>query len=174
MEFMSRRIDWKIAVVVLVVFTAGLLTGSAFTGKTVSGSPATPSLTPSEAPEQAINAEISFQNGFAPIVAKGLPALVNISSSKIVRSQTMPLFDDPFFQQFFGRQFQIPREQRAKSLGSGVIVNPDGYILTNNHVVEGATEITVAFGDRREFQAKTVGTDPRTDIAVLKFVVVQP
>jgi serine protease Do len=168
MEFMSRRVDWKMVAVVLVIFAVGLLTGSAFTGKTISGSPATPPLTRIEAPDQAINTEISFQSGFAPIVAKDLPAVVNISSSKIVRSQTMPLFDDPFFQRFFGRQFQIPREQRAKSLGSGVIVSPDGYILTNNHVVEGASDITVALADKREFQAKTVGTDPRTDIAVLK------
>jgi serine protease Do len=156
------------AVVVLVIFAAGLLTSSAFTGKTVIGSSAALPLTRIEAPDQAIGAGISFENGFAPIVAKDLPAVVNISSSKIVRSQTMPLFDDPFFQQFFGRQFQIPREQRAKSLGSGVIVSPDGYILTNNHVVEGATDITVSLADKREFQAKTVGTDPRTDIAVLK------
>jgi len=82
----------------------------------------------------------------------------------------------PFFQQFFGQQFgpnsenRSPRkrDEREDSLGSGVIVSPDGYILTNNHVVEGATDVRVTFGDKRQLKAKVVGTDPKTDIAVLK------
>ncbi|HML17801.1 MAG TPA: DegQ family serine endoprotease [Bryobacteraceae bacterium] len=111
---------------------------------------------------------------FAPIVEKDLPAVANISSSKVVKgngNQMSPFFMDPFFRQFFGdnfgRQFQQPR-QRERALGSGVIVRPDGYLLTNNHVIDGATEITVTLLDRREFKAKLVGTDSRTDIAVLK------
>ncbi len=116
---------------------------------------------------------VSFTNGFAPIVEPALPAVVNVSSSKTVRAEgspASPFFNDPFFRQFFGDQFrqQAPRERREHSLGSGVIVSPDGYILTNNHVIEGATDIKVALSDRREFQAKLVGTDPKTDIAVLK------
>jgi serine protease Do len=111
-----------------------------------------------------------------------LPEVVNISSSKVVKTPTgfsgqmpqmMPM--DPFFRQFFGdnsgRQFDIPqnpREDRERSLGSGVIVSPEGYILTNNHVVAGATEIRVTASDKHEYKARIVGTDPRTDIAVLK------
>jgi serine protease Do len=117
---------------------------------------------------------ISFQEGFAPVVAKALPAVVNISSSKKVKTdggQMGPLFNDPFFRQFFGDQFgpqHMPREQVEKSLGSGVILSADGYILTNNHVVDGATDVKVALSDKREFKAKIVGTDAKTDVAVLK------
>jgi serine protease Do len=83
----------------------------------------------------------------------------------------MPFFNDPFFQQFFGNQFgrqMQPRPEREQSLGSGVIVTSDGTILTNNHVIDGASDIKVQLSDRREFNAKLVGMDPRTDIAVLK------
>jgi serine protease Do len=79
---------------------------------------------------------------------------------------------DPFFRQFFGDEgsgrFNVPKDHREKSLGSGVIVSPEGYVLTNNHVVDHATEITVTLRDKREMKAQVVGTDPRTDIAVLK------
>ena len=113
------------------------------------------------------------RNSFAPAVKKTLPAVVNISSSRVVRTpagREMPM--DPFFRQFFGdefgRQFRVPRERREQSLGSGVIVSPNGYILTNNHVVNGATEIQVTLSDKREFKARVVGTDAKTDIAVLR------
>jgi serine protease Do len=112
---------------------------------------------------------------FASILKPNLQAVVNISSSKVVktpRGQGNPFFNDPFFRQFFGDQFfhnfQAPREQRERSLGSGVIVSPDGYILTNNHVIAGATEIKVFLPDKRQFKGKVVGTDPKTDIAVVK------
>ena len=110
---------------------------------------------------------------FAPVVKRVMPAIVNISSSKMVKSQQQQLppglFDDPFFRQFFGRMpQQQPRAQRAHSLGSGVVVSPDGYILTNNHVVEGATEVKVVLFDKHEYRAKIVGSDKYTDVAVLK------
>jgi serine protease Do len=112
------------------------------------------------------------QVGFANVVGPLLPGVVNIASSKIVKTpsgQFQSPFNDPFFRQFFGNRFgQMPSEQREHSLGSGVIVNPNGYILTNNHVVAGATDIEVSLKDKRQFKAKVVGTDPRTDIAVLK------
>ena len=119
---------------------------------------------------------VSFENGFDAAVNKALPAVVNIASTKVVRSPGMgpssPFFSDPFFRQFFGngmpRQFSTPREQREHSLGSGVIVSSDGYVLTNNHVVQGASEIKVALGDQREFTARIVGTDDKTDLAVVK------
>jgi len=110
---------------------------------------------------------------FAPVVKRAMPAVVNISSSKVVRQQQIPrgMLDDPFFRQFFGGrvpQQQQPRSQRETSLGSGVVVSADGYILTNNHVVEGATDIKVAFFDKHEYPAKLVGSDKYADIAVLK------
>ncbi len=115
------------------------------------------------------------KTGFAPIVKSVLPDVVNISTSKVVRAQAeLPeeMFNEPFFRQFFGPGFdnrsQNPRSQREDSLGSGVIVSPDGYILTNNHVVEGATDVRVTLSNKRQLQAKVVGADPKTDIAVLK------
>jgi serine protease Do len=117
------------------------------------------------------------RTGFAPVVKTVLPTVVNISSTKVVkRSQDDEMFGpemNPFFRQFFGdemgKQFHMaPRQEREQGLGSGVIVTPDGYILTNNHVVDGATDISVTLKDKREFKARVIGTDPRTDIAVLK------
>jgi serine protease Do len=115
---------------------------------------------------------VNFSEGFSAVLEPLLPAVVNISTSKVVKSQKggeNPFFQDPFFRQFFGNpDDQQPREQREHSLGSGVIVNPDGYILTNNHVVDGASDVQVTLSDKRQLKAKIVGTDPRTDIAVLK------
>ncbi len=113
--------------------------------------------------------------GFASVVKKDLPAVVSINTSKSVKvsqQQGMP-FNDPFFEQFFGRGGggggrQMPPNRKEHALGSGVIVSPDGYILTNNHVVEGATEINVILLDKREHKAKLIGGDAKTDIAVLK------
>jgi serine protease Do len=113
------------------------------------------------------------KSGYAPVVKNVLPSVVNISSSKVVKvnremsQQQM----EPFFRQFFGDgqgPFEVPKDRREKSLGSGVIVSPEGYILTNNHVVDGATEVKVTLYDKHEYDAKIVGTDPKTDIAVLK------
>ena len=112
--------------------------------------------------------------GFAPVVKKVLPTVVNISSSKVVKTPAgfsqMP--SDPWFRQFFGDdfggQFNVPREQREQGLGSGVIVSPEGYIMTNNHVIDGASDIRVTLSDKREFKARLIGTDAKTDIAVLK------
>jgi serine protease Do len=117
---------------------------------------------------------VNLNEGFASVVEPLLPAVVNISTSKVVKSSQRGgenPFSDPFFRQFFGNPFgdeQQPREQREHSLGSGVIVNPDGYILTNNHVVDGASDVQVTLSDKRQLKAKIIGTDPRTDIAVLK------
>jgi len=121
--------------------------------------------------------EGSSRNSYAPVLKSVLPSVVNISSSKVVRARVeSPDEMMPFFRQFFGGQgdgdetfgLPQPRNHREKSLGSGVVVSPEGYILTNNHVVDGATEVRVTLSDKREFQARIVGTDPKTDIAVLK------
>ncbi len=100
---------------------------------------------------------------FAPVVKKVLPSVVNVYARRIVRRRGNPLFDDPFFRQFFGQ-----RPNTARSLGSGVIVDPSGLIVTNNHVVAGMTEVRVALSDRREFEAEIVLRDKRTDLAVLR------
>jgi serine protease Do len=123
--------------------------------------------------------------GFAPVVKKVLPAVVNISSTKVVKTPVGMEQGDPsdLFRQFFGgddgggsqpgmrrgpRQQREPRGQREQGLGSGVIVSPEGYIVTNNHVIDGATDIEVTLSDKREFKARLIGTDPKTDVAVLK------
>src|SRR5881296_1258147 len=119
---------------------------------------------------------VVFEQGFSPVVRSSAPSVVNISSSRIVRSPEgvpdAPFLNDPFLRRFLGpdfmRQFRVPRERREHSLGSGVIVNSAGYLLTNNHVIEGATDIKVVLSDNREMEGKIVGTDPGTDIAVVK------
>ncbi len=112
-----------------------------------------------------------LQLSFAPVVRQVAPAVVNIYAKRVVRTERRhTLFDDPFFRRFFGNDFfSLPgREQVQNSLGSGVIVRAAGLIVTNHHVIEGATEITVVLSDRREFDAEIVLTDERSDLAVLR------
>jgi len=109
-------------------------------------------------------------NGAAPgsyrdAAARAMPAVVNILTSKALR-ETHPLLKDPFFRRFFGDK--LPPQEQMASLGSGVIVSADGYILTNYHVVEGADEIEVGLADGRKAAASIVGTDPETDLAVIR------
>jgi len=176
---MNNRIFQIRRSVALVSLAAALVIGGALawliasSGHTVlgAGSPVTLRIA-----GNAAAGPVNLNEGFAPMLEPLLPAVVNISTSKVVKSQKgggeNPFFNDPFFRQFFGNpndgDQQPPREQREHSLGSGVIVNPDGYILTNNHVVEGASDVQVTLSDKRQMKAKIVGTDPRTDIAVLK------
>ncbi|HOJ14480.1 MAG TPA: Do family serine endopeptidase, partial [Deltaproteobacteria bacterium] len=101
----------------------------------------------------------------ADVAERVLPSVVNISSVKTVTQQS-PLFMDPFFREFFGQA--IPKERVERALGSGVIVSGDGYIITNNHVVGGADRVEVRLSDGRVFQATIVGTDPKSDVAVIK------
>ena len=109
---------------------------------------------------------------FAPVVKRTAPAVVNIYTRRVVQQRVPGLFNDPFFRRFFGdnftQRFGMPRERIQNSLGSGVIVRSDGIVVTNNHVIQDSDEITVVLSDRREFDAEIVGTDERTDLAVLK------
>jgi len=104
---------------------------------------------------------------YADAAQRALPAVVNVSTSKEITDPRTELLRDPLFQRFFGGSLPVP-ENRVSSLGSGVIVSPQGYILTNHHVVEAADDIHVALKDGRAFQARLVGADPETDLAVLK------
>lgn len=105
---------------------------------------------------------------YADAVAIAAPAVVNIYTQTIVQQKVHPLFDDPFFRNFFDAD-SIPQQERIQSsLGSGVILSSQGYIVTNNHVITGADSIVVALKDGREAVAEVLGTDPETDLAVLK------
>lgn len=106
---------------------------------------------------------------YADAAGKSLPSVVNVFTSKQVRAQRNPLMDDPVFRRYFRGRFPTDnRPQRVSNLGSGVIVSDDGFILTNHHVVEAADEIQVALSDGKTLEAEVVGTDPETDLAVLK------
>jgi serine protease Do len=181
----NRRLKPGAAVVVgALLATTGFLGIKAAT--THSENPPATIKTAPRSPEAA-------RRGYSGIVKKVVPAVVNISSTRMVggdestsmrrqhgqrEQQQMPGGDqgmqglDPLFRQFFGNNMpgfnNVPKERREKALGSGVIVSPEGYILTNNHVVDHATEVTVTLSDKREMKARVIGTDPRTDIAVLK------
>ena len=114
---------------------------------------------------------------FVNVVKEAMPAVVGIKVEKTTTSNSSQglspedVFRDPFFEQFFGPQFrhqQRPQEYKQQGLGSGFIISKDGFILTNNHVVDGADSIKVTLSDNREFNAKVIGTDPQTDVALIK------
>src|SRR5688572_5966651 len=104
---------------------------------------------------------------FSGAARKAMPSVVNIFTSQEVKRPRHPFMDDPVFRYFFGEQAD-PGKQRREGLGSGVIVSDNGYILTNQHVVESVDQIEVALADSRKVAARVVGTDPETDLAVLK------
>jgi serine protease Do len=104
----------------------------------------------------------------ADIAASATRSVVTVMSSRVVRRPDNPFLDDPFFRHFFGPGREVPRERRERGLGSGVLISKDGVILTNSHVVSGASEIQVILPDQREVEATVRGTDPETDLAVLK------
>ncbi|HWF37360.1 MAG TPA: DegQ family serine endoprotease [Candidatus Acidoferrales bacterium] len=169
-EFHVRR--WVATVVVLAAIIGGVALDVGlrhWSGRTVFGAPA---LALNIAHDDKPVVLGSMENGFASVLKPVLPAVVNISTSKVVKNKPDEgMFNDPFFRQFFGNQFgnqMQPRSEREHSLGSGVIVTSDGTIITNNHVIDGATDIQVYLSDNRQFAAKLIGTDPKTDVAVIK------
>ena len=175
MESSSLKIRrWVATVVVVAAFAGGALLSQGFrewAGHAVFGA----SREPITIAQNALPVSLgNFANGFSAVIKPALPAVVNIRTSKIVKpqaNQMSPMFNDPMFRQFFGDQFGQggkPHAEREQALGSGVIITPDGTILTNNHVIDGATDIKVQLSDKREFVAKLVGADPKSDVALLK------
>ena len=140
----------------LAFYTLGKLTGK---GRYLS-SPIAPTV-----PRQIMETG----KAFSEIVNTVSPSVVNISTTKVVRRETGPFFEDPFFD-FFSpfHEFGAPKKWKERSLGSGVIVSPDGYIITNNHVVEKADEIKVTLFDKRVFKGRIVGVDSKTDVAIIR------
>jgi len=127
----------------------------------------TGSVNPATAQERRVPAsQAELRLSFAPIVQRVAPAVVNVYAAKIIQNRN-PLLDDPIFRRFFGVPGQQP-EQMQRSLGSGVMVDPSGLVVTNNHVIEGADQVKVALADKREFEAEIVLKDTRTDLAILR------
>ena len=133
-----------------LVFALALIWGAAF----AETAPKVPPQNPSQ-----------VRLSFAPVVKKVTPAVVNVYASRVETAPRNPLFDDPIFRRFFGGGDD---SRVSKALGSGVIVDPSGLVVTNYHVIEGMTQVKVALSDRREFEAQIVLRDPRTDLAVLR------
>ena len=127
-----------------------------------------PVVLPAGAQERRVPASpAEMRLSYAPVVQKAAPAVVNVYAAKVIESRN-PLLEDPFFRRFFGGEGGLPRERKQSSLGSGVIVDASGLVVTNNHVIEGASEVRVALADKREFEAEIALKDSRTDLAVLR------
>src|SRR5437868_11497517 len=124
-------------------------------------------LTPVHAQDRRVPAsQAELRLSYAPIVQRVAPAVVNVYAAKVIQNRN-PLLDDPIFRRFFGVPGQQP-EQMQRSLGSGVMVDPSGLVVTNNHVIEGADQVKVSLSDKREFEAEIVLKDSRSDLAVLR------
>ena len=164
------RRSFKVGIIAGVFLVTGVIAGIVFSSR-LDWLPSASSSSTDTMPAPVVGAT---PPNFVPVVKAVKPAVVNISTTRLVKQggQTPSPMDDPFFRQFFGEEFfhrfQIPRERRENSLGSGVIVDSAGYIITNNHVVAKADEIKVLLNDKREFTGKVVGTDPKSDLAVIK------
>ncbi len=157
----TRKLLYFIAQAVFVGIVAGAAV-TLFRSQTV-----TPEPDGGNPPGQLLSGPVSYSEA----VAVAAPAVVNIYSQKRVTQQPHPYLNDPLFRQLFGKQLQIPRQRLETSLGSGVIIDQAGYILTNNHVIKEADAIQVALRDGRGVSASIVGTDPETDLAVLKITL---
>jgi serine protease Do len=167
----QRLLQWipmsgRLPAVAVVVLLAGVVVGWSLSGSAVDA--AAPSVASAAAPGQA-RPGLPSPDSYADLVSQVAPAVVTVRSERVVRQASSP-FGDEMFQQFFGQQGRRmqPQPREEGGLGSGVIVSPDGYILTNNHVVDHANQIRVELTDRRSFVAKVVGTDEPSDLAVLK------
>jgi Do/DeqQ family serine protease len=176
---MLRRVFFPVLLVVTSFFAGLVVTGRMRTAGDSFAEPQRAPLTQTApapqqpAPVAAPIAPLSPSAGavdFTKVASQSVKAVANISSLQVVRRPNSPFANDPFFQYFFGDQDQFgTRDRRSTSLGSGAIISSDGYIVTNNHVVgENMREITVSLPDKREVPGKLIGTDPATDIALIK------
>ncbi|MCB1733856.1 MAG: Do family serine endopeptidase [Gammaproteobacteria bacterium] len=131
--------------------------------------PARPVVNVVQAPALPPDTAMTGPASYADAVANAQPAVVNIHTAKVIERERHPLLDDPFFRQFLGHQYQsVPLRRLETSLGSGVIISAQGYVITNHHVIKGADAIRVGLPDGRIIATQVIGSDPDTDIAVLK------
>jgi len=168
---MARKYMRLRVLTTLLLLATGALSVKAFYSE--SGAGATPQLAVVKIDRTPLDRgiETGRVTSYADILDEVRPAVVSVFSTRVVRQRQFqsPFGDDnPLFRRFFGVPEEQAREQRRQGLGSGVIVSENGYVLTNNHVIEGADEIRIALADQREFVASVVGTDPKTDVAILK------
>ncbi|HVD76512.1 MAG TPA: trypsin-like peptidase domain-containing protein [Vicinamibacteria bacterium] len=152
---------------VLLAVAAASLTAGVLLGTRLAGRIETPTRAAETAP---LPAALPLGPDFRAIARRATPAVVNISALQVYRTEGSPFLSDPFFREFFGRSlpFRIPQEERKTSLGSGVIVGEGGIIVTNNHVIEHASRIGITTAGHKRLRGTLVGTDPVTDIAVVK------
>jgi serine protease Do len=155
------------AVFTIIGLVAGLTIASTFTFHQISYAE------DAKISKESLDILSKTNKAMSEVVSVVKPSVVNISSVKTVKAaeRQAPFFNEPFFKRFFGdefRNYDKPREHKRSGLGSGVIVDKNGYILTNNHVIRGADEIKVTLADKREFKGSVIGTDQKTDLAVIK------
>jgi serine protease Do len=151
-----------------IFVTSGFVAGMVLTGRMRSADEARADATPAAQPAPAVTVAGGLPD-LSGIASRAIPSVMNITSLNLVRQQNSPFTSDPLFRYFFGDDMYSQRSRVAQSLGSGVIVSSDGYILTNNHVVGSANaEVSVVMPDKRELKAKIIGVDEWTDLALLK------
>ena len=158
----------RVLIPVLFV-TCGFVGGLVLTARFRTADEARAEPRPAALPQSGAAAAIGGLPDLSSVAAKAIPSVMNIASLQVVRTPNSPFASDPLFRYFFGDREMAPRNRISQSLGSGVIVSSDGYILTNNHVVGDArAQVSVVMQDKRELKAKIIGTDEWTDMALLK------
>ena len=162
---MNRLGKYPAWVIAALLLSLGCMAGGAFVGASIVQAGHAPAAAVAAA-APAVREAATMPATFSPVVKAVLPAVVNISSARVIRTSASS-DDNPFGNLFPG--FRMPdRPQRQEGEGSGVIISPDGYIATNNHVVDGATDLTISMTDGREMKARVIGRDAKTDIALIK------